>query len=220
MNKSLFKQFIQNLQNEVFKADLFVPGDKTGNTKIVQKYLTALKTYRDSKMFNQEKALSELFKNYLSNTSLQNVLLKVSCLNDFYSTGIIDTYSVAKTIFDLDVDSKLAAGDLSLVNKISSETKEKCESKRREYSFASKFCSFQKPEIYPIYDSRNEIILNYYKNEIKIVSNKIESDYCEYVKVINEYKTVFALDSFSYKEIDRFNWMFVNTVLDKFTKNA
>ena len=47
----------------------------------------------------QEKSLNKLFlKLCPKNKKIEDVLLKVSALNDFYSTNIYDTYSVAENI--------------------------------------------------------------------------------------------------------------------------
>ena len=184
--------------------------NKSDNKEIVKKYLDKWYTYRDSKMLEQENALSILFQHFYQNNNLQNVLVKVSCLNDFYSTNIRDTYSVAKVIYQLNIDRRLQNGDLSLVDDIAAGTEKKCKSARREYSFASKYCSFHRPDVYPIFDSRNEKILNIYKNEININPFNLQESYEDYVKIINKYREIFGLECFSYKEIDRFNWLFCN----------
>lgn len=190
--------------------DILAIGNQSDNKEIVKKYLDKWYTYRDSKMLEQEYALSILFQHFYQNNNLQNVLVKVSCLNDFYSTGIRDTYSVAKVIYKLNIDTRLQNADLSLVDDIAAETEKNCKSSRREYSFASKYCSFHRPEVYPIFDSRNEEILNIYKNEININPLNLRESYEDYVRIINKYKEIFGLDAFSYKEIDRFNWIFCN----------
>ena len=56
----------------------------------------------------QEQSLALLFKEFCpSNSVLEQVLLKVSALNDFYSTNIFDTFSVAKHIRELNIESRL-----------------------------------------------------------------------------------------------------------------
>ena len=184
--------------------------NKSVNKKIVKKYLDKWYTYRDSKMLEQEYALSILFQHFYQNNNLQNVLVKVSCLNDFYSTNIRDTYSVAKVIYQLNIDTRLQNGDLTLVDDIAAETEKKCKSARREYSFATKYCSFHRPDVYPIFDSRNEEILRYYRKDISIFPFTLRKSYKDYVKIINKYREIFGLECFSYKEIDRFNWIFCN----------
>lgn len=184
--------------------------NKSDNKEIVKKYLDKWYTYRDSKMLEQEYALSTLFQHFYQNNNLQNVLVKVSCLNDFYSTNIRDTYSVAKVIYQLNIDTRLQNGDLTLVDDIVSAIEKKCKSGRREYSFATKYCSFHRPDVYPIFDSRNEKILRKYRKDISIFPFTLRKSYKDYVKIINKYKEIFGLDAFSYKEIDRFNWIFCN----------
>lgn len=206
--------FVEKLNSE-YTADLFVPGDKSRNEKIILKYLESWNSYRDSKMLEQENALEKLFIEFADNSSLENVLLKVSCLNDFYSTNIKDTHSVAKIIFDISIDNKLKNHDLSVVNEIADSCKNESTGQRREFSFASKYCSFLQPEFFPIYDSRNKQILKYYAKELNIKGIKLDADYLEYVKIIDRYKKIFSLEKFSYKEIDRFNWIFCNKVLGK-----
>lgn len=57
-------------------------------------------------------ALRALFKVFLninysqltSNTFMEDVLVKVSTLNDFYRTNIFAAYKVAKHIISLDID--------------------------------------------------------------------------------------------------------------------
>lgn len=181
----------------------------THNIEIVKKYLNIWYTYRDSKMVEQEYALNSLFQNYYQNNNLQNILLKVSCLNNFYSTHIIDTFSVAKVIYEMNIDKMLFEGDLNLVNLMSDELRNKT-NHRREYVFATKYCSFHRPEIYPIYDSKNDEVLKEYKKDLNIEQVKLDENYFYYVKTINKYREIFGLESFSYKQIDRFNWTFAN----------
>lgn len=184
--------------------------NQSDNKEIVKKYLNMWYTYRDSKMLEQEYALSTLFQHFYQNNNLQNVLVKVSCLNDFYSTNIRDTYSVAKVIYQLNIDRRLQNGDLTLVDDIVSAIEKKCKSGRREYSFATKYCSFHRPDVYPIFDSRNEKILRKYRKDISIFPFTLRKSYKDYVKIINKYREIFGLECFSYKEIDRFNWIFCN----------
>ncbi len=52
------------------------------------------------------------------NKNIEHVLLKVSALNDFYSTNIFDTYTVSKHILNCKIDQSLKDGCKKLVNKI------------------------------------------------------------------------------------------------------
>lgn len=68
---------------------------------------------------NQEHALDKLFFELCSqNVCIEDILLKCSSLNDFYSTNIFDVHSVAKHILSLNIDERLRSGDISLVHDI------------------------------------------------------------------------------------------------------
>lgn len=60
----------------------------------------------------QERALDKLFfHTYPNNTDINDILIKASSLNDFYSTNIFSIFTVAKHILSLDIDKKLHEGD-------------------------------------------------------------------------------------------------------------
>ena len=69
----------------------------------VQKYLKlwdSLENY-----VSQESSLRKLFTvTYPENNELDDVLIKVCSLNDFYSTNIFSPFIVAKHIIDLKID--------------------------------------------------------------------------------------------------------------------
>ena len=67
---------------------------------------------------SQERAINMVFKHYASNDNIENILIKCSILNDFYSTNIFKIYPVAKHILSLDIDTRLKASDPTLVDDI------------------------------------------------------------------------------------------------------
>ena len=52
------------------------------------------------------------------NDSIEDILIKCSSLNDFYSTNIFDIFTVAQHILSLHIDERLEKHDLSLVDDI------------------------------------------------------------------------------------------------------
>lgn len=83
----------------------------------VDRYLLAWEQLENYAL--QESALNKLFyQTYPDNKDIDDVLVKVSVLNDFYSTNIFSPFKVAKHIIDLDIDERLATGDVTLVNEI------------------------------------------------------------------------------------------------------
>ena len=135
-----------------------------------------LRSYRD-----QEAALTWLFKTYPKNTDLNQVLIKVTALDALYSTRIYHITETARHIIELkDFDKRVQEGDLSLVRalavfKVKLHTNkrnpdQKADKSTREkhiFSFASKYCSWHNPDVYPIYDSKVRDKLRSFKNNPK-----------------------------------------------------
>lgn len=156
-----------------------------------------------------EKALTELFQTFPRNTQLEEVLVKVAALNDLYNTNIYAVYDVAKHIWRLDIDSKLEQHSLDVVEKIAVVmVKEK---QRRNYSFATKYCSFHVPEVYPIYDGYVDRMLWAYRKRdgfAEFKRSELWDSYLRYVKVIEQFRSYYGLGRFSLREIDRFLWLY------------
>lgn len=117
----------------------------------------------------QENALDKLFVTLCpKNTDISDVLLKVSSLNDFYSTNI--------------------------------------------YSFASKYCSHHNPKHFPIYDSYVDKVLCYFRNLKKFPAFKFKNsdlkDYAKFKEILIAFRSIYGLDKFNLKEIDKYLWQF------------
>ena len=157
----------------------------------------------------QEAAIDKLFLGeFNSNDNLQNILIKCSVLNDFYSTNIFKIYPVAKHILSLNVDKRLEANDVTLVDDIAKVTIG--DSEKNFYSFASKYCSHHKPLEYPIYDSYVEKVLihfnkvycfySFHKNDLK--------NYSKFKTILIKFREFFKLEEFNLKELDKYLWQF------------
>ena len=153
------------------------------SVKSITKYLNEWETLE--KYTLQERTLGKLFHVLCpDNVEIESILLKVSALNDFYSTNIFDTFSVAKHILNLNIDSRLTGGDKTLVNDIALVNIGP--KKRNFYSFASKYCSHHQTEAYPIYDSYVDKMLRYYRKVDKFskFSNSDLKSYPKFIGVI------------------------------------
>lgn len=179
---------------------------KTPSKIIVQEYLSQWNSL-ENYVF-QESSLKKLFtKTYPKNDEMDDVLIKVCSLNDFYSTNIFSPFNVAKHIMTLKIDERLRKDDLTLVNEIAKITV----TGNKEinfYSFATKYCSHHKPEIYPIYDSYVEKLLMYLKKKDKFYQFK-QSDlkiYPKYRTILVEFQKFYGIETYNLKEIDRYLW--------------
>ena len=156
----------------------------------------------------QEECCDLLFRELRpENTNLVDVLLKVSALNDFYSTNIYDTHAVAKHIARLGIDKSLSDGDLSLVNRIA--LVKVGTTTRNFYSFATKYCSHHRPDTFPIYDQYVEKVLIHFKKRDNFAGfTKTQlKDYPTFVAVIDAFRQHYKLDSFTRKQIDVYLWL-------------
>ena len=157
----------------------------------------------------QESSLKKLFTvTYPRNNDIDNVLIKVCALNDFYSTNIFSPFTVAKHIISLNIDDKLENEDLSIVNKIA-EIKVTGDKTRNFYSFASKYCSHHKPKVYPIYDSFAEKMLLHFKSTDKFYTfdkNNLR-DYTKYKNIILKFRSFYELQDYDLKQIDKYLWI-------------
>ena len=155
----------------------------------------------------QEKALDKLFFiTYPSNNEIEDILIKVSSLNDFYSTNIFSIFPLANHILNLDIDNRLNRNDDTLVNDIANlniKGKNYC-----FYSFATKYCSHHNPINFPIYDSYVEKILIYFRNRDKFHNfekNQLKN-YADFKKVLIAFKKFYDIDEFNLKEVDKYLW--------------
>ena len=80
--------------------------------------------------------------------------------------------------------------------------------RRRNYSFATKYCSWHAPRHYPIYDSLVERMLWTYKQStgFQDFARQDLQRYPTFREVIDAFRTHFGLLEFSYKELDKFLW--------------
>jgi len=156
----------------------------------------------------QESSLRKLFtRTYPNNELMDDVLIKVCSLNDFYSTNIFSPYNVARHIVNLKIDSRLQKGDLSVVNNIAVVDVGKGK-KLNFYSFATKYCSHHRPVVYPIFDSFVELMLKYFRKNDKFSTfrNADLKNYTEYTRILKDFISFYGLDKFNLKEIDKYLW--------------
>jgi hypothetical protein len=151
-----------------------------------------------------EAALTDLVATYRRNVDLGHILLKVSAINTLYSTQIRGVFAVAEEIRKKEIDARLDTGDLNVVDQISSVDfggKQRC-----NYSFATKYCSWHRPEFYPIYDSRVDYVLRVYakQNAFSKFTQETLWNYSEFHRVVSDFRHSFGLEHYSFKETDKF----------------
>ncbi len=158
----------------------------------------------------QDSALSELFRiTYPDNTDINHIVIKASALNTLYSTQMRKKYffPVVEQIKRLNIDDRLQEGDLTIIDDMIATPLENGKFYRC-YSFATKYCSFHKPDTFPIYDSYVDQALVQLQlqdnfSKISVLNNR---DYVSYCKALSDFKLFYGLEKFSMKEIDKYLW--------------
>lgn len=186
----------------MIKENVKIP---TPNKEEVQKYLDKWDSLENYVL--QENALNKLFfLTYPKNSDINDILIKCSALNDFYSTNIFSIFPVARHIFSLNIDERLKTGDMSIVNEIANVVISG--KKKNFYSFATKYCSHHFPEDYPIYDSFVEKCLMYFKRKDGFY-NFTQDDlkvYSKFKEILCYFRKFYAIEEYNLKDIDRYLW--------------
>jgi hypothetical protein len=159
-----------------------------------------------------EDALVGLLEHYPNNIKTADVLLKVLTLNALYSTQIplygnrIPTvWEVVDHIVDLKIDSALDLGSSDLVFNIA-KTEIQGKKIHYNYSFATKYCSWHRQDLFPIYDSRVDEYLWHLQNQGYIDPFKRQElkKYSKLKEIITEFQDKCGLGEFNFKQIDKF----------------
>jgi len=158
-----------------------------------------------------ERALTELFGQFPRNDNNAHILLKVVAVNSLYYTQILAVHDVARHIYEhgKDIDSALSAGSPEIVDTIAAVTIAATGKERRNYSFASKYCSWPKPELYPIWDSRVRAYLIWLRQRPSgsfLVKNPDNWEhYREFLEMVTKLREVYGLGAgLGFKQIDKF----------------
>lgn len=157
-------------------------------------------------------ALRRLFTQFApGNSDVGDVAIKVSALNAIYATQILGVTQMAQHIVSLGIDGRLAdeAADPSLIEDIATLTQKG--KTRRHYSFATKFCSFHRPDVYPIYDSLVVEVLNGLLKQGEAFDtfeprDSWRSDYGLYVRSLMRFRSHYGLGEFTLRDIDKYLW--------------
>jgi len=185
------------------KKNMIIP---TPSKQMVSEYQAQWETLDN--YVAQEKSLRKLFtQTYPKNIEMDEVLIKVCSLNDFYSTNIFSPFSVAKHIITLNIDERLKNNDTILVNDIA-KVNVNGKKEFNFYSFATKYCSHHKPEDYPIYDSYVEKLLMKLKKQDGFASFKKDDlkNYTSYKEILINFQSFYNLEEFNLKQIDKYLW--------------
>lgn len=180
--------------------------------KELKKWLDNWKKNKNMENYrNQENALNKLFhETYPKNNDINEILIKVATLNDFYSTHILNIFKVAEHIKNIkNLDDRLQKGDEKLIKEIAKVgLKNKNGKKIIFYSFATKFCSHHNDKDFAIYDRYVEKILMHFKKHNfskNFTKKEYLKEYSNFKNILLDFRVYYKLDC-NLKELDRYLW--------------
>ena len=152
-----------------------------------------------------EEALRQLRDRFPQNTETAHVLLKVLVLNRLYSARVrdIDVEPLARHIAGLQLDPILDKGAPNAVALITD-----CEELREYFSFATKFCSWHNPIVYPMYDGNVDECLWSYQLQDQFANFHRQDLRCyeKLISIVTSFRAFYCLKSFSFRQLDKFLW--------------
>ena len=160
-----------------------------------------------------DSAIIKLFEAFPNNTSLEDIILKVSVINELYSTSIYSVFKVAQHILECDVDENIKAGNPELVHQIATGHNIRTKKNNKEinfYSFATKYCNWHNQIDYSIYDSFVEKTLIAYKERDRFSDFKKKDlkSFKKFHQVILDFITYYNLNGKNAKDIDKYLWIY------------
>ncbi len=176
------------------------------SAELIDEYLELWDIEQKDNYVPKERCLEKLFYKYPANVDIDEVLIKVSSLDDLYITKIKSSHivPVAKHIVELNIDRRLPYRDLDLVNEIADN-----EATNEYYSFAAKYCRFHFPEDYPMYDSHVDGMLQFFMQDDDSFEWQKDNTlryYPIFHAVLKKFIKRYKLGGFSLKQIDRYLW--------------
>ena len=184
---------------------------QTPTNELIDEYIAKFNS--DERYYRADQAIINLFDAFPENKHLEHILLKISVINNLYSTNILGTFNMAKHIQRLDIDSDLKNGDPNLVNKISSGhgiVSKKNNTEINFYSFATKYCNWHNRDKYAIYDSFvRKLLMAYKRNDnFSAFAEADLKDFIKFKQVVLDFKQFYNLTEHSLKQIDKFLWIY------------
>ena len=177
--------------------------------RLVQEYVTQFQNEPDC--VAADEAIALLIDKYPQNQEVKEVLLKVAAINQLYNAGVYTRaiYSVAELICDIEIDSELNEGSLDVVGELAHR---EITGENHRYVFATKYCHWHRPTLYPIYDDVVADLLWKYQKAYRFAEFRkgdlVSENYPLYKGIIEKFKSEYDLGGVSFRELDKFLWRY------------
>ncbi|MBL7857575.1 MAG: hypothetical protein JNM57_07790 [Cyclobacteriaceae bacterium] len=155
----------------------------------------------------------ELFKKNPGNTNAEDVRTKISAINDTELMRLSIMEEMIQHILKLSIDDRLQRGDLTLVDDIANITLKG--EKLYLVHFASVYCNFHKPDLFPIYSEQH---LDFYRLYIKENNLPLDPEkmntYATFSQALQLLVERLGLSGkMNYLQLRKFGWLYAETIL-------
>ncbi len=187
-------------------------------------FQTILKKYLDTfadqeRYFVNDMRNLEFFKENPVNSSAEDIIMKLSALHDPDLTSNNITQEMIDHILQLKIDPRLQKGDLTIVEDIA-----QLHAKGKSFNllhFASVYCNFHRPDVYPIY---SEQFHDFYKQYIKENNLPLDpeniSSYDTFSKALNDLSERLKLKGkLDYLHLRKFAWLYAELIIQESSVN-
>lgn len=169
---------------------------------------------KDQKMyFTGDLRNIEYFAKNSKNNNKDEIRLKISAINNHEINDNYALEAMTEHILKLNIDKRLASNDLTLVEDIANITVQGRQ--LRLLNFASTYCSYHKPDIYPIYSGQHSEIAKRYIKEHNLNVNPDQLDrYLVMKQVLDDIiKRHLSDKEVNYVEARKFGWLYLDKVI-------
>lgn len=184
----------------------------------MSKFDASLKKYLDI-FANQEMYFvndlrnMELFQKIPLNTNAEDIQTKLSAINDsdIRHNAIMD--DVIAHILNLNIDERIEKNDLTVVEDIAH-----INAKGQSFNllhFASVYCNFHKPEVFPVYSEQHIDFYRRYitENKLPLDPEKINT-YDVFSKALNDLVERLGITGkMNYLQLRKFGWLYAESVV-------
>lgn len=190
----------------------------THQIPIMSQFETSLKKYlglfKDQEMyFVNDIRCIELFSKTPGNSRKEDVLMKVSALNDTDVRTPSLEEEMINHIIKLNIDDRLKQNDLKVVEDIASIPGQS----HQLLHFASVYCNYHKPDVFPIYSEQYHDFYKKYIGEYRLSldAEKINT-YPVFSKALNDLVERLGLTGkMNYLQLRKFAWLYAESVVNE-----
>ena len=157
----------------------------------------------------------ELFKKNPENINAEDIRTKISAINDAELQRLSVMEDMIHHMMELGIDDRLKRGDLTLVDDIANLTVKG--EKHYLVHFASVYCNYHQPDLFPIYSDQHIDFYKRYIHEYKLALDPEKlNTYTVFSNALKDLVQRLGLTGkMNYLQIRKFGWLYAESVVNE-----